>query len=55
MKGVYNPSKAAANLLSETLRVELAPFGVQVITVRVQGIVSMRGGVLTSIGHYWCD
>ncbi|KAL2071760.1 hypothetical protein VTL71DRAFT_12995 [Oculimacula yallundae] len=36
--GIYNTSKAAANLLSETLRVELAPFGVEVITV-VTGIV----------------
>lgn len=31
--GIYNSSKAAVNLLSESLRVELAPFGVQVITV----------------------
>jgi NAD(P)-dependent dehydrogenase (short-subunit alcohol dehydrogenase family) len=39
IKGVYNPSKAAANLLSETLRVELAPFGVQVITVALPDIL----------------
>ncbi|KAH6713294.1 hypothetical protein DL95DRAFT_494452 [Leptodontidium sp. 2 PMI_412] len=37
--GVYNTSKAAANLLSETLRVELAPFGVEVITV-VTGVIA---------------
>jgi len=31
--GIYNTSKAAMNLLSETLHLELAPFNVQVITV----------------------
>lgn len=30
---MYNASKAAVNLLSDNLRIELAPFGVQVITV----------------------
>lgn len=37
-KGVYNTSKAAMNLLSESLRVELAPFDVQVITV-ITGVI----------------
>ncbi|KAH8695332.1 hypothetical protein BGW36DRAFT_299432 [Talaromyces proteolyticus] len=31
--GVYAASKAALNMMSETMRVELAPFGVHVITV----------------------
>jgi len=31
--GIYNTSKAALNLLSETHRLELAPFDVEVITV----------------------
>ena len=39
--GVYNASKAAANLLSETLRLELAPFGVQVITV-ITGVINTQ-------------
>ncbi|KAH7350684.1 hypothetical protein BKA65DRAFT_549684 [Rhexocercosporidium sp. MPI-PUGE-AT-0058] len=39
--GIYNTSKAAANLLSETLRVELAPFGVEVVTV-VTGVISTK-------------
>ena len=39
--GVYNASKAASNLLSETLRLELAPFGVQVITV-VTGVINTQ-------------
>lgn len=31
--GWYNASKAAANLLTDQLRVELAPFGIQVVLV----------------------
>ncbi|KAK9244382.1 hypothetical protein V1506DRAFT_522806 [Lipomyces tetrasporus] len=31
--GTYNASKAAENLLSDNLRIEVAPFGVQVVTV----------------------
>lgn len=30
---MYNASKAAVNLLGDNLRIELAPFDVQVITV----------------------
>ena len=37
---VYNASKAALHLYSATLRVELAPFGVQVITVITGGVKS---------------
>lgn len=33
--GVYTSSKAALNMLSETLRLELSPFGVEVVTVMV--------------------
>ena len=39
MSGVYSSSKAALNILSDTLRLELAPFGVSVLTVLV-GTVS---------------
>ncbi|KAJ8098127.1 NAD(P)-binding protein [Lipomyces tetrasporus] len=31
--GTYNASKAAVNLISDNLRIEVAPFGVQVVTV----------------------
>lgn len=36
--GIYNASKAAMNLLSETMRLELEPLGVSTITV-VAGII----------------
>ena len=39
LAGVYSSSKAALNILSDTLRLELAPFGVSVLTVLV-GTVS---------------
>lgn len=37
---VYNASKAALHSYSDTLRVELAPFGVKVITVYTGGVKS---------------
>lgn len=37
--GVYAASKAAVTMISETLRLELAPFGVKVVTV-CTGLVS---------------
>lgn len=33
LPGTYSASKAAVSSLSDTLRVELAPFGVKVITL----------------------
>ncbi|KAF3392270.1 hypothetical protein EIK77_004303 [Talaromyces pinophilus] len=36
--GIYNSSKAATALLSETLRIELAPLGVRVITAMVGAV-----------------
>lgn len=38
--GIYNASKAALQQYSNTLRVELAPFGVKVVTVVTGGIKS---------------
>jgi 1-acylglycerone phosphate reductase len=35
---MYNSSKAASNLLSESLRLELEPFGVKVITVMLGNV-----------------
>ncbi|KAH8199969.1 hypothetical protein TruAng_005850 [Truncatella angustata] len=40
--GVYNSSKAATTLLSETLRLEMAPLGVRVVTV-ILGAVETAG------------
>jgi len=38
--GVYNATKAALHSYSDTLRVELAPFGVRVVTVVTGGVKS---------------
>jgi 1-acylglycerone phosphate reductase len=38
--GTYNASKAAVNLLSENLRLELAPFQVRVITLMAGNVAS---------------
>ncbi|GAB1317707.1 2-deoxy-D-gluconate 3-dehydrogenase [Madurella fahalii] len=38
--GVYSSSKAALNMLSDTLRLELAPFGVSVVSVMVGTITT---------------
>ena len=42
MPGVYAASKAALSVVSETLRVELAPLGIVVLTVET-GAVQSRG------------
>lgn len=41
--GAYCSSKAAVNAISDSLRVELAPFGVQLLTVQPGGIRSSFG------------
>ncbi|KAJ6571978.1 hypothetical protein B0H19DRAFT_1132009 [Mycena capillaripes] len=39
--GAYSASKAGLNRLSETLRLELAPFGVSVLTVMLGGVATV--------------
>ncbi|KAL6250966.1 hypothetical protein RBB50_001174 [Rhinocladiella similis] len=37
-QGIYNASKAALAMLSETMRLELAPFGIRVIDLKTAGV-----------------
>ncbi|KAI9700965.1 MAG: hypothetical protein M1820_006610 [Bogoriella megaspora] len=37
-QGIYNSSKAALAMLSETMRLELAPFGIRVIDLKTAGV-----------------
>ncbi|KAH6652011.1 hypothetical protein BKA67DRAFT_520396 [Truncatella angustata] len=37
-QGVYNSSKAALAMLSETMRLELAPFGIRVVDLKTAGV-----------------
>lgn len=50
--GAYCSSKAAVNSLSDSMRMELAPFGVKVITVQPGGIRSSFGDT-ASKGASW--
>jgi 1-acylglycerone phosphate reductase len=47
--GIYNSSKAAVTSLSETLRIEMAPLGVRVVTV-ILGAVGTTGNDPTTKG-----
>ncbi|KAH7364834.1 hypothetical protein BKA65DRAFT_573385 [Rhexocercosporidium sp. MPI-PUGE-AT-0058] len=40
MEGSYNASKAAAALLSETMRIEMAPFNIKVVDMKTGGVRS---------------
>lgn len=40
MQGAYNASKAAASMLTQTLRLELRPFGIKVIELRTAAVKS---------------
>ncbi len=41
--GAYSASKAAVHMLSDALRMELAPFGIQVVTVQPGAVASAFG------------
>ena len=51
LQGIYNSSKAAAWMLNETLRLELAPFGVKVVDLRTGGVESMFFNNLKTTGR----
>ena len=40
MQGIYNSSKAAAAMLTDNLRIELAPFKIRVVDLRTGGVAS---------------
>ena len=51
LQGIYNSSKAAAWMLNETLRLELAPFGVKVVDLRTGGVESKFFNNLKTTGR----
>ncbi len=46
--GIYSASKAAVNLLTDALRMEVAPFGIRVVTVQPGGIQSNFGAAASA-------
>jgi 1-acylglycerone phosphate reductase len=40
MAGIYNISKAATAMLTDTLRLELAPFGIKVVDLKTGAVKS---------------
>lgn len=49
--GAYNASKSAAAKLSHTMRLELAPFGVKVVTLYAGGVETKLWDNLAGAGH----
>lgn len=53
--GAYCASKAALHCISEAMRMELAPFGIRVVTVQPGGIQSNFGDAATANVEDWLD
>lgn len=53
--GAYCASKAALHKLSDALRLELAPFGIRVITVQPGGVASKLGDNAAAAIDAWLD
>ncbi|KAK5947552.1 hypothetical protein PMZ80_001705 [Knufia obscura] len=52
LQGVYNASKAAANLMTETLRLELKPFGIGVVSLMTGSVKTNFYTNIAQQGHW---